>query len=147
MLTSDLYSGIDDEQRKKVHEGAAREAQRLVDTSLVVGALSLAAWVTLFVVDTQAPSNALNPAGRDLLLVGAAILIATPTFFRVPDRYVTFLARDAGVYLGLTSVGLFFASLAADLIEGWPGVTLAITGSSALALRDFAGSVRELKVI
>lgn len=147
LLTSELYSVRTDDQRRKLHEGIAREVERLSDTALIVGALALAAWAALFVVDEQAPVSELTPAGRSLLLVGAAVLIGTPTFFRVPDRHLSALGRQAGLYLGLTTVGLAFASLASDLLHGWPSVCLASAGAVALAIREVWDSVETFREI
>lgn len=140
-LTSGLYRGATDAQRRQAHQGIAEQTDRLVDTAIVVGALALGAWAALFVVADSAPSDQLTPAGRNLLLVGAAVLIIPRALFRVPDRYMTFLARDASLYLGLSSVGLAFAAFAADLLHGWPGVALALTGAAALTARDVYASL------
>jgi hypothetical protein len=145
LLTSELYQGGDDERRRTVHQGVAAETNRLADTSLLVGALALAAWTALFVVADQAPASHVSTTSRSLLLVGAAVLIAVPIFFRVPDRHTTYIGRRSGQYIGFSAVGLAFASVANDLLGGAPGYLLAAGGTVALVLRDVLDTIGEIK--
>ena len=145
LLTSDLYQGGDDQRRLTVHQGVAAETNRMADTSLLVGTLALAAWTALFAVAGQAPASHVSPASRTLLLVGAAVLIAVPIFFRVPDRHTTYIGRRSGQYIGFSAVGLAFASIANDLLGGSAGYLIAAVGALALVVRDVLDTAGEIR--
>jgi hypothetical protein len=145
LLTSDLYQGGDDQRRLTVHQGVAAETNRMADTSLLVGTLALAAWTALFAVADQAPASHVSPASRTLLLVGAAVLIAVPIFFRVPDRHTTYIGRRSGQYIGFSAVGLAFASIANDLLGGTTGYLIAAVGALALVVRDVLDTAGEIR--
>ena len=145
LLTSELYQGGNDERRLKIHQGVAAETNRMADTCLLVGALALAAWTALFAVAGQAPASHVSPVSRSLLLVGAAVLIAVPVFFRVPDLHTTYIGRRSGQYIGFTAVGLAFASVANDLLGGIAGFLIALGGVVSLVVRDVLDTIGEIR--
>jgi hypothetical protein len=145
LLTSELSQGGDDQRRLTLHQGVAAETRRMADTSLLVGALALAAWTALFAVADQAPASHVSSTSRSLLLVGAAVLIAAPIFFRVPDRHTTYIGWRCFQYLGFSAVGLAFASIANDLLGGTLGYLLAAGGAVAIVVRDVLNTVGEIK--
>jgi hypothetical protein len=139
-----FYQQLSDEARKETHRRLLEETEAVVQTALVIGAIALATWVGLFATAGQAPVSTLNHSISGLMLAGGSILITSPILFRVRGRYLTFLGRCAGLYLGLTALGLALALVASDLLHGWPGDVLAIFGLGTLVGRDLLDSFEEL---
>jgi hypothetical protein len=152
IMTSGFYSkaaGDDStanqKRQKEIHESLAAKTDRLADTCLLVGALALAAWTALFAVADQAPGSHLSSTSRSLLLVGAAVLIAAPVIFRVPNVHTTYIGRRSAQFIGFTAVGLAFVSLANDLLGGSPRLVITAGGILVLVLRDVCDSIAEIK--
>ncbi len=144
--TSRLYGALSDAERQSVHEGVAAEANRLADTSLVVGALAVAAWTALFAVADQPPGLRISAPSRDLLLAGGAILIMAPLLFRVPDTHLTFIGRRSGLFAGLSAVGLAFGSIAYDLLHGPAQVAIPLLIMITLVVRDLGDTAGEIRL-
>jgi hypothetical protein len=144
-MTSTPYPAASEHARAEIHQGVAAETNRMADTCLIVGTLALGAWTALFVVAGQGPAAELSPASRSLLLVGAAVLIAAPVIFRVPDLHTSYIGRRSAQFIGFTAVGLAFASLANDLLGGFP--RLAVTAAAILLLvgRDLCDTIGEIR--
>jgi hypothetical protein len=145
IMTSGLYSKAGKERQKEIHESVAEKTDRLADTCLLVGALALAAWTALFAVADQAPGSQLSSTSRSLLLVGAAVLVATPLIFRVPNVHTTYIGRRSAQFIGFTAVGLAFASLANDLLGGVPRLAIPAVGILVLVIRDICDSISEIR--
>jgi hypothetical protein len=147
LLTSELYQAPTDTRRAEIHQSVAAEVNRLADTCLVVGALALAAWAALFAVADQPAGSQVRPTTRALLVLGAAVLIAAPVFFRVPDLYLSYLGRSSALFTGLTAVGLAFASLGDDLLRGVLRIAIPLAAAIVLVARDLvdvSGEIRGL---
>lgn len=144
LVTSRLYEALNEAERQGVHEEVAAEVNRLVDTSLLVGAIAFAAWTALFAVAGQPPGAQVSSLSRSLLLIGAAILIAAPLLFRVPDYYLTFIGRRSALFVGLNAVGLAFASIANDLLRGPARIAVPLAVLIILAARDLSDTVGEI---
>lgn len=149
LLTSELYSptGGDDDQNRKlgIHQRVAAATDHLSETCLIVGTLALAAWTALFVVQGQTPGLRVSPTSRSLLLVGAAVFIAAPIFFRIPDYHTTYIGRRSAQFIGFTAVGLALTSLANDLLGGTLRLVITAGGVIALVLRDICDSIQEIR--
>ncbi|GEM_PF-5579679 len=145
LLTSELYQERAGSKRAEIHQAVAAEVNRLADTCLVVGALALAAWAALFAVSGQPTGSQVSPTTRALLLLGAAVLIAAPVFFRVPDLYLSYLGRSSALFTGLTAVGLAFASLGDDLLRGALRVAVPLAAVIALVARDLVDVAGEIR--
>jgi len=144
LITSQLYQTTDERERAAIHESVAKETNEFVDGCLLAGTLALAAWTALFAVANQAPARELSSTSRSLLLVGAIVLVGTPILFRAPDCYTTYLGRRSGQMIGLTAVGLAFASLADDLLRGDPRIVAVLVGVVVLVARDLTETVQSI---
>jgi hypothetical protein len=146
MVTSKLYQALDEAERQDVHEKIAAEVNRLVDTSLLVGTLALAAWTALFAFAAQSSSTQISSGSRGLLLVGAGTLISAPLLFRVPDYYLTLIGRRSALFIGLTAVGLAFASIANDVLRGPARIIVPLVIVIILAVRELSDTISEIRL-
>jgi hypothetical protein len=146
LLTSSLYASLNEDEREDVHERVAVEVNRLVDTGLIVGTLALAAWTALFAVASVPPGTDISSQSRTLLLLGAGALVAAPLLFRVPDFYMTLIGRRGTLFVGLTAVGLSFASIANDLLRGPAGAVITVIIAVVLVARELSDTVSEMRL-
>lgn len=144
LLTGSMYSATSEPERQKIHENVATETDRLVDICLLAGTIAFAAWTALFAVANQTPGSEISSTTRSLLLVGAVALVAAPVVFRVPDRHTTYIGRRSALFIGLTAVGLAFASLAEDLLGKVPGAVVTLAAVAVLIVRDVLDTVGEV---
>lgn len=146
LVTSRLYGALDERSLGDIHANIAAEANRLIDTSLVVGAIAFAAWTALFAVAAQPPASHISSTSRDLLLLGSGILIAAPTLFRVPDFHLTYMGRRSALFVGLTAVCLSLASIADDLLHGYARLLVPLAIAVAVVVRDVIDTIGEMRL-
>lgn len=112
------------------HRLLDREAHRL-DIILVGGSIALAAWTQLFVADSQR----LSDRTLNLLLAGAACLIAGPLVWRSEGGHLTMMGRLSSLEVGFTLIAATLASVAVDL-DNDVAMTVALVAMVVVGVRD-----------
>lgn len=108
------------------------EAHRL-DIVLVGGSIALAAWTQLFVAN----SDQLSDRTLNLLLAGAACLIAGPLVWRSEGTHLTMMGRLSSLETGFTLIAATLASVTVDL-DNELAMTIALVAMLVIGLRDLS---------
>lgn len=134
---------------KDDHRAFLKEEVKLADTSLVVGAIGLAAWGQLFVASNDPPTNQLSGLTLGLLFTGSAVLLTSPLLWRFSGLYITDLGRDAALEVGYSFIGFALASIVVDLrIWALGQISAAVSlAVAALATINFWTTVKLLKAL
>ena len=144
-LTSSIFpsNGTSEEQADK-HRRQFKESLQQFNTSLVIGAVALAAWTQLFTAAESSPGADLSPLTRNLLLISSLLLLVGPSVFRASGRHLTFIGRECTAGVGYSGLVLALSSVLVDLFNA-SVAAIGIALSVLVSVRDLMETWQQIK--